>query len=146
MCRSQGPSLNGYKCNLHFWHAQNEFPFFVLTCIDIQFERSRVQKYYPFRQWFYHGLYVGLHVPGNILLHSLSLYCFHCTRKRPLWDLRKNNFALSRSGYCSFARRYVNFSYNVFDRRHKFTSGHPSPHQKNKQTNKQQQQTIKTNK
>ena len=36
----------------------------------------------------------------------------------------------------SFARRYANFPYNVFDRRHKFTSGHPSLHQKkkNKQT------------
>ena len=21
-------SLNGYKCNLHFWHALHEFPFF----------------------------------------------------------------------------------------------------------------------
>ena len=57
MCRYKvtGPnvelyvSLNGYKCNLHFWHAQNEFPLFVLTCIDIQFERSRVQQYDPFR-------------------------------------------------------------------------------------------------
>ena len=36
----------------------------------------------------------------------------------------------------SFARRYANFPYNVFDRRHKFTSCHPSPYQKknNKQT------------
>ena len=42
-------SLNGYKCNLHFWRAQNEFPFFVHTCIDIQFERSRVEQYDPFR-------------------------------------------------------------------------------------------------
>ena len=75
------------------------FIFCACTRIDIQFERSRVQQYDPFRHWFYHGLYVGLHVPGSILLHSLSLYCFHCTRKRPLWDLRKNNFALCQSGY-----------------------------------------------
>ena len=40
----------------------------------------------------------------------------------------------------SFARRYVNFPYNVFDRRHKFTSGHPSPHQKKKQTNNSNKQ------
>ena len=39
-CKVTGPndefyySLNGYKCNLHFWHAQNEFSFFVHTCID----------------------------------------------------------------------------------------------------------------
>ena len=33
-------SLIGYKCNLHFWHAQNEFPFSVHTRIDRQFERS----------------------------------------------------------------------------------------------------------
>ena len=104
-CKVTGPnvelyfSLNGYKCNLHFWHTQNESLFFVHTCIDIQFQRSRVQQYDPFRHSFHHGLYAGLHVPGNILLYSLSLFCFHCTRKRPLWDLRKNNFALSRSRY-----------------------------------------------
>ena len=35
----------------------------------------------------------------------------------------------------SFARRYANFPYNVFDRRHNFTSGHPFPPPK--KTNKQ---------
>ena len=44
-----------------------------------------------------------------------------------------------------FARGYAHFHYNVFDRRYKFTSGHPSPIKK-KKTNKQQQQTIKTKK
>ena len=98
-CKVTGPnvelyfSLNGYKCNLHFWHAQNEFPFFVHTCIDIQFERSRVQQYDPFRHWFHHGLYdVGLHVPGNILLHSLSLYCFYCTWNVPFGILERTTF------------------------------------------------------
>ena len=45
----QGPTLNfyfsltGYKCNLHFWHAHNEFPFFVHTCIDRQFEPGHIR-------------------------------------------------------------------------------------------------------
>ena len=119
-CKVTGPnvelyfSLNGYKSNLHFWHAQNEFSFFVHTCIDIQFERSRVQQYDPFRHWLHHGLYdVGLHVPGNILLHSLSLYCFHCIRKRPLWNLRKNNFPLSWSGY-SLLHDDMQISFTMF--------------------------------
>lgn len=49
-CQVTGPkvehyfSLIGYKCNLHFWHAQNECPFAVHTCIDRQFERSRVLR------------------------------------------------------------------------------------------------------
>ena len=137
-CKVTGPnvevyfSLNGYKCNLHFWHAQNEFPFFVHTCIDIQFERSRVQQYDPFRHWFHHGLYdVGLHVPGNILLHSLSLYCFQTS---PL-GFEKEQLSIVPIRIFSFARRYANFPYIVFDRRHNFTSGHPFPHQKKKQTN-----------
>ena len=104
--KSQGPTLNfifrwmdtSAICILGT-HRMS-FIFCACTRIDIQFERSRVQQYDPFRHWFYYGLYdVGLHLPGNILLHSLSLYCFHCTRKRPVWDLRKNNFPLSWSGY-----------------------------------------------
>ena len=42
---------------MHFWHAQNEFPFFVYTCIDIQFESSRVQQYDHFYHSFHDGLY-----------------------------------------------------------------------------------------
>ena len=33
-------SLNGYKCNLHFWHAQNEFPF---LCIPVSTDRVRTR-------------------------------------------------------------------------------------------------------
>ena len=54
------------------------FIFCACTRIYIQFERSRVQQYDPFRHWFHHGLYVDLHVPGNILLHSLR-GCLHDT-------------------------------------------------------------------
>ena len=35
-------SLNGYKCNLHFWHAQNEFPF---LCIPVSTFSSNVQEF-----------------------------------------------------------------------------------------------------
>ena len=143
-CKVTGPnvglyfSLNGYKCNLYFWHAQNEFPFLVHTCIDIQFERSRV----PFRHWFHHGLYVGLHIPGNILLQSLSLYCFHCTRKRHLWDLRKNNAALSRSRYFpSHDDMQISLTMFLIDG----TNILPVTPLPTKKTNKQQQQTTKTN-
>ena len=104
--KSQGPTLNfifrwmDTSAICIFGTHRMSFHFYVHTCIDIQFERSRVKQCDPFRRWFHQGLYdVGLHVPGNILLHSLTLYCFHCTRKRPLWDLRKNNFPLSWSGY-----------------------------------------------
>ena len=46
-CQVTGPkvehyfSLIGCKCILHFWHAQNECPFAVHTCIDRQFENSK---------------------------------------------------------------------------------------------------------
>ena len=37
-------SFNGYKCNLHFWHAQHEFPFFAHLYRQTEFDRPRVLR------------------------------------------------------------------------------------------------------
>ena len=127
-------SLNGYKCNLHFWHAQNEFPFFcaylyrhsVLTfkssttrsissLISSRFIRRFV------RTWIYPFTFT-----------EFQLFPLH-SQTSPLGFEKEQLFIIPIRIF-SFARRYANCPYNVFDRRHKFTSGHPSLHQK-KQTN-----------
>ena len=152
-CKVTGPnvelyfSLNGYKCNLHSWHAQNEFHF-LCTCVypyrhsvrtfkssTIRFISSLISSRFIrrfARTWKYPFTFTEFIV---FPLHSQT---------SPL-GFEKEQLCIVPIRIFSFARRYANFPYNVFDRRHKFTSCHPSPHQK-KQTNKQQQQTIKTNK
>ena len=74
-CQFTGPnvklyfSLTWHKCNLHFWHAQNEFPFFV--CIPVSTDSSNVHEFknkihfvtdFPTA----YTKNVGLHLPGNI--------------------------------------------------------------------------------
>ena len=85
----------------------------------------------PFHFRFHYGLYqvrrFACAWKYPFCIHWV-LHCFHCTHKRPLWDLRKNNFALSCSGYFHSQDDMQNFHYNDFDRRHKFTSGHSPPH------------------
>ena len=128
--------LNKYSC-------QYEHPSKNLSYApDYLYRHSvpRLQQHDP----FHHGLYVGLYVPGYILLHSLSLNCFHCTCKLTLWDLRKNNFLLSRSGYFpSHDGMQISITMFLIDGTNLLPV---TPLSTKKKTNKQQQQTIKTNK
>ena len=52
---------------------------------------------------FYHGLYYKVRRLARAWKYPFDihwvLYCFHCTHKRPFWDLKENNFPLSRPGY-----------------------------------------------
>ena len=62
-------SLTWYKFNLHFWHAQNEFPFF--SCISVSTNSSNVHEFkykIHFITDFFRAYtkFVGLRVPGNI--------------------------------------------------------------------------------
>ena len=127
-------SLNGCKCNLHSWHAQNAFHF---LCVYPNRHSVRTFKSSTIRSI-------------SSLISSRFIRRFARTWKYPftftefiLFPLHSQTSPLGfeKEQLCivpirifSFARRYANFPYNVFDRRHKFTSCHPSPHQKNKQT------------
>ena len=72
---------------------------------------------------------VGLQVPGNIrLLYSLNFILFPLHSQTSALGFEKRQICIVPIRIFFFARRYANFPYNVFYRRHKSTSGHPSPH------------------
>ena len=139
-CKVTGPnvelyfSLNGYKCNLHSWHAQNEFHFLcvypyrhsvrtfkssTIRSISSLISSRFIRRFA--RTWKYPFTFTEFIV---FPLHSQT---------SPL-GFEKEQLCIVPIRIFSFALRYANFPYNVFDRRHKFTSCHPSPLQK-KQTN-----------
>ena len=124
-------SLTGYKCNLHFWHAQNKFPFF---CAYMYRQTVRTFKSSTIRS-------ISLLISSRFIpspqvctyleissLHSLSFILFPQHSQTSPLGFEKEQLCIVSIRILSFARRYANFPCNVFDRRHKFTSGHPSPH------------------
>ena len=139
-CKVTGPnvelyfSLNEYKCNLHSWHAQNEFHFLCVyryrhsvrtfKCSTIRSISSLISSRFIrrfARSWKYPFTFTEFIV-------------FPHSQTSPL-GFEKEQLCIVPIRIFSFARRYANFAYNVFDRRHKFTSCHPYPHQKkSKQT------------
>ena len=124
--------LNGYKCNLHFWDAQNEFPFF---CIPVSTFSSNVQE-----------------LNNTSLISSQFIRRFARTWKYPftvtefiLFPLHSQTSPLGfeKEQLCivpirifSFAQRYANFPYNVFHRQN-LKIYFRSPLSPPKQTNKQ---------
>ena len=146
-CKVTGPnvelyfSLNGYKCNPHFWHAQNEFPFF---CAYLYRHSVRTFKSSTIR-----SISSLINISLRFIRRFASTWKYPFTftefivfplhsQTSPL-GFEKEQLCIVPIKIFSFARRYANFPYNVFDRRHKFTSCHPSPHQK-KQTNNSNKQ------
>ena len=151
-CKVTGPnvelyfSLNGYKCNLHFGthrmsflflcaylyrHSVRTFKSSTIRSISSLISSRFIRRFA--RTWKYPFTFT-----------EFILFPLH-SQTSPL-GFEKEQLCIVPIRIFSFARRYANFPYNVFDRRHKFTSGHPLPTKKKKKTNKQQQQTIKTNK
>ena len=144
-CKVTGPNvelcfpLNRYKCNLHFWHAQNEFPFFCAYLYRhsvLTFKSSTIRSISSLissrfisrfaRTWIYPFTFT-----------EFILFPLH-SQTSPL-GFEKEQLFIVPIRIFSFARRYANFPHNVFDKRHKFTPGHPSLHQK-KQTHNSNKQ------